>query len=43
MKLNSLRDCFVALTKRMCLDMMTKDNLSNLTILGLSELEKTDR
>lgn len=43
MKLISLRDCFVALTKRMCLDMMTKDNLSNLTILGLSKLEKTDR
>ena len=36
MKSNSLIDCFVALTKRMCLDMMTKDNLSNLTILGLS-------
>ena len=43
MKSNSLRDCFVALTKRMCLDMMTKDNLSNLTILGLSWLERTVR
>ena len=43
MKFNSLGDCFVTLTKRMCLDMMTKDNLSNLTILGLSKLEKTDR
>ena len=43
MKSNSLRDCFVVLTKRMCLDMMTKDNLSNLTILGLSWLERTVR